>query len=266
MSTTVTPTLLLERSDWSERLCSGGWIESTGGTREVIDKASGETLGTVGWASAEDVTAAAGRAAEAQPAWAATPGRERAEIVRRFARLVDEHAKELGEWLVRETGSTQAKAVFELDLTREETYAAAEIATAPQGLYLPTAAGRTSFVRRIPFGVVGIITPWNSPLILTARALGPALAAGNAVLLKPAPDTPVIGGVLLVELWREAGLPDGVLHMLPGDVETGEAIVTDPRVQMVSFTGSTAAGRRVAALAGEGSSVSRSSSAATTRW
>jgi len=105
-------------------------------------------------------------------------------------------------------------------------------------------------VRRIPVGVVGAITPWNSPSVLGMRVVAPALALGNAVVLKPDPQTPVCGGALFEAVFREAGLPDGLLHVLVGGADVGEAIVTDPNVHVVSFTGSTAAGRRVGELAG----------------
>src|SRR5438477_140903 len=101
-----------------------------------------------------------------------------------------------------------------------------------------------------PVGVVGQITPWNAPLALALRALAPALALGNAVVLKPDPQTPICGGLLLASILEQAGLPEGLVHVLPGGAETGEAIVTDPLVAMVTFTGSSRVGRRVGQLAG----------------
>jgi benzaldehyde dehydrogenase (NAD) len=105
-------------------------------------------------------------------------------------------------------------------------------------------------LRRIPAGVIGAITPWNSPTVLGMRIVAPALALGNAVILKPDPQTPVCGGAVFESVFREAGLPGGLLHVVIGGAETGEAIVTDPNVNRVSFTGSTVAGRRVGSLAG----------------
>jgi benzaldehyde dehydrogenase (NAD) len=107
-----------------------------------------------------------------------------------------------------------------------------------------------SIVRRVPVGVVGAITPWNSPSVLGMRVVGPALALGNAVIMKPDPQTPVAGGAMFEAIFREAGLPEGLLQIVIGGAEVGEAIVTDPNVNVVSFTGSTAAGRRVGSLAG----------------
>jgi benzaldehyde dehydrogenase (NAD) len=110
---------------------------------------------------------------------------------------------------------------------------------------------RLSLSRRVPVGVVGVIAPFNFPLILSIRAVAPALALGNAVVLKPDPRTAVSGGVTLARVFEEAGLPAGVLSVIPGGVDVGEAVVTHPDVRVIAFTGSTGAGRRVAALAAE---------------
>src|SRR5260370_5170100 len=99
-------------------------------------------------------------------------------------------------------------------------------------------------------GVVGVITRWNSPFILAGRAIAPALATGNAVLLKPDPQTPVSGGVLYARLFEAAGLPEGLFHVTPGGAETGDALVRDPLVNMISFTGSTRVGQEIGAVAG----------------
>jgi benzaldehyde dehydrogenase (NAD) len=104
--------------------------------------------------------------------------------------------------------------------------------------------------RRVPVGVIGAITPWNSPSVLGMRVVAPALALGNAVVLKPDPQTPVIGGAMFEAVFREAGLPEGLLQVVVGGADVGEALVTDPNIPVVSFTGSTAVGRRVGQLAG----------------
>ena len=105
-------------------------------------------------------------------------------------------------------------------------------------------------IRRVPVGVIGAITPWNSPSVLGMRVVAPALALGNAVVLKPDPQTPVCGGAVFAAIFKEAGLPDGLLQIVIGDAEVGEALVTDPNIDMVSFTGSTEVGRIVGAQAG----------------
>jgi benzaldehyde dehydrogenase (NAD) len=110
--------------------------------------------------------------------------------------------------------------------------------------------GRTSMARRVPVGVVGVICPWNFPLVLPARSVGPAIALGNAVILKSDPNTPIGGGVLMARIFEEAGLPEGVLHVMGGGADVGEALCEDQNVRMISFTGSTATGRKVGEAAG----------------
>jgi benzaldehyde dehydrogenase (NAD) len=131
----------------------------------------------------------------------------------------------------------------------EEFRQAAALASAPLGQVLPSVQPRLSFTRRRPLDVVGVIAPFNAPLILAARALAPALAVGNAVVLKPDPRTAVCGGVAFARLLEEAGLPTDVLHVLPGGGDIGRELVTHPDVPVIAFTGSVNAGREVARLA-----------------
>jgi benzaldehyde dehydrogenase (NAD) len=143
------------------------------------------------------------------------------------------------------------KAAFEVQLVLGELWEAAALPTQPWGHLLPTSEpGRESIARRIPLGVVGVISPWNFPQILSVRAVAPALALGNAVILKPDLQTPVSGGILIAALFEAAGLPDGLLHVLPGGAEAGSALTEDPNVAMIAFTGSTAVGRQVGEAAG----------------
>ena len=119
-----------------------------------------------------------------------------------------------------------------------------------QGLVLPSSNDRISLCRRMPLGVIGVIAPFNFPLYLAMRAVAPALAVGNAVIVKPDPRTSISGGVIIAQLLAEAGLPEGVLHVLPGAGDAGAALCSDPNVAMIAFTGSTSAGRKVGELAG----------------
>ena len=245
MTATTAPT------QWDGQLHSGGWRAAHGGTVDVLEKATGERLATVGLADATDVAEAAERAALAQPAWAATSFEERAAILRRAAALLEERAPSVIDWLVRETGEIRARATHETRISVGEIREASALAGQPFGELLPTTErGRMSFAQRVPIGVVGAITPWNAPVILGIRVIAPALALGNAVVIKPDAQTPITGGLLLASIFEEAGLPDGVLHALPGAAEAGEAMVVDPRIGLISFTGSTAVGRRVGELAG----------------
>jgi benzaldehyde dehydrogenase (NAD) len=244
-------TILAARSDWDGQLYSGGWRSAEGGTTDVIEKATGERLATVGLAGHADVAAATARAAAAQPAWAATSFEERAAILRRAADLLEQRAADVIDWLVRETGEIRARATHEVRISVGEIREAAALAGQPYGELLPTTEpGRLSIAQRVPLGVVAAITPWNAPVILGVRVIAPALALGNAVVIKPDVQTPITGGLLLASIFEEAGLPEGVLHALPGAAEAGEALVVDPHTRLISFTGSTATGRRVGELAG----------------
>jgi benzaldehyde dehydrogenase (NAD) len=240
---------LLKDTTWKGRWYSGSWEEAVE-TAPVIDKATGEEFSSVGLATPADLQACARIAAAAQPAWALRAPDERAAVFRRAAQILERHRDEAAAWIMRESGGLRAKADMELRSALTTLHAAAAMMGEPQGLVLPSAPERMSFARRVPHGVVGVISPFNFPLTLSIRAVAPALATGNAVLLKPDPQTAVCGGVLLARVFEEAGLPAGLLHVLPGGADVGEAICTVPEVGMVAFTGSTAAGRKVGALCG----------------
>ncbi|WP_372349123.1 aldehyde dehydrogenase family protein [Streptomyces sp. KL116D] len=236
---------LLTDPRWHDRIHLGGWTAGSGGTSPVVEPATGDRLASIGSATADDVARAAARAAEAQRDWARTAPAERAAVLRRAGDLFAEHAAELQDWLIREAGSTRAKAAVETGFAAAECHEDAALPAHPLGEVLSTEAPRWSFARRVPAGVVSVIAPFNFPLILAIRSVAPALALGNAVLLKPDPRTAVCGGVSIVRIFEEAGLPEGLLHLLPGDASVGAAVVEAPEVSVVSFTGSTAAGRKV---------------------
>jgi benzaldehyde dehydrogenase (NAD) len=243
--------MLLEESEWRGRVYSDGWTKGAGGESSVIEPATGGQLGVVGLAGAEDIASAARRAAQAQREWAALPFPERAAVLRRAGDLWSAHGEEIGGWIVREAGSLLPKAQFELHVAAQECYEAAALPSRPYGQLLASAEPRLSMARRVPAGVVGVISPFNAPLILSIRSVAPALALGNAVVLKPDPRTAVCGGFALARVFEEAGLPAGLLHVLPGGPDVGEALIKEPLVRVISFTGSTSAGRRVGQLAGE---------------
>jgi benzaldehyde dehydrogenase (NAD) len=241
--------MLLDRDVWAGRIASGGWVDAAGGVRDVVEPATGERLGSAGLADATDVARAAERAAAAQRDWARAPYVERAAVLRRAGELWESRAAEVHEWIVRETGAVPGLAGFQTTTAAQECYEAAALASRPYGELLRSAEQRLSMARRLPVGVVGVIAPFNVPLILSIRSVAPALALGNAVVLKPDPRTAVSGGVTLARVFEEAGLPAGLLHVLPGGPDVGAALIADPNVGLVSFTGSTAAGREVGELA-----------------
>lgn len=222
-----------------------------GGKRDVVEPATGKVMCTVGIANAADVAKATQAAASAQKPWAALPPRERADVFRRAGALFQQHFDELALYATRETGGILPKGQHEIREAITICHLAAAMPLQPQGHVLPSVPGRTSIARRVPHGVVGVISPFNFPLILTLRAVAPALAAGNAVVIKPDTRTPVTGGLMIARIFAEAGLPKDLLHVLPGDAEAGEALVTDPLVPMIAFTGSPAVGRRIGELAGK---------------
>ncbi len=238
--------------DWSGKIYSDGWVDAPD-TVDTLEPATGEVLGTAGVADGAIVTAAAKSAARAQREWAALPITERVAVIRRTAELLDRHREEITGWMVRESGCIPPKADVEINASIGQLDQAASLISHPLGHVLPSLTpGRTSIARRVPIGVVGVITPWNFPIVLAMRSLGPALALGNSAVLKSDPNTPVTGGILIARLFEEAGLPDGVLHVLGGGAEVGQAIVEDPSIRMISFTGSTKTGRLVGEAAGRG--------------
>jgi benzaldehyde dehydrogenase (NAD) len=243
---------LLGTVDWQGRLFKAGtWTPGGAGDYPVVEPATGAELGRMGEASVEDVAEAAAAAAEAQRSWAALPHPQRAAVLRRAGDLWGEHAEEISGWNVREVGTVPGMAGFALHVAAQECYEAASLPSRAIGEVLPSEEPRLSMVRRVPAGVVGVIAPFNVPIILGIRSVAPALALGNAVLLKPDPRTAVTGGTLMARVLEEAGLPAGVLSMLPGGKEVGEAMITDPHVRVISFTGSTPVGRRIGELAGK---------------
>lgn len=243
-------THLLQRALESECLFNGDWMPASGSVMPVIEPATGEPLMRCAMANAADIAVASRSAALAQPAWAALGPRERAAVFRKAADLAQQCFAELALYVARETGGALFKGEHEVREAIVLLHQAAGLLSQPHGLVLPSAAGRLSYARRQPHGVVGVISPFNFPLVLSLRSVAPALAAGNAVVLKPDPQTPVSGGFLIARLFEEAGLPKGLLHVLPGAAPVGEALCRDPNVQMITFTGSTAAGRKVAEVAG----------------
>ncbi|MFI8835787.1 aldehyde dehydrogenase family protein [Streptomyces afghaniensis] len=240
-------------AEWTGKIYSEGWRASEGGTRQVIEPATGDALAEVGVASSADVARAGARAARAARDWAAAAPSDRIEVLLRASSALREHSAAIRDWIVRESAGVPAKGDYEINAALAQLTHAVGLASLPRGEVLaPQAPGGTSLAWRVPLGVVGVINPWNAPLLFAVRVLAPALALGNTVLLKPDPLTPVSGGVLVARLFEDAGLPDGVLHVLPGGAQTGQAVAADPHVAMVAFTGSAEVGRVVARVAGEG--------------
>jgi benzaldehyde dehydrogenase (NAD) len=242
---------LLDPSVWSAKLFSGEWTAAATAI-SVREPATGETLGVVGESRPGDLERVVSRASTAQARWALRPAEERAALFRRTAQVLGENRAALLDAIVRETGGVRGKAEVELNGTIDELHHSAAILIQPEGHILPSSdPARLSLARRVPMGIVGVIAPWNFPMLLAMRSVAPAIALGNAVILKPDPQTPIVGGVVLARAFERAGLPPGVFSVLNGGAAVGEALVEAKGVRMITFTGSTAVGRRVGELAGK---------------
>lgn len=224
-------------------------------TLAVRDKYTGDVIGTVPLADRGAVEQALAAAREAFPAWSRTPAHRRAAVLSRAADLLEARRDEVATTIAREAGKAWKHAVAEAARGVETFRFSAEEAKRIHGETVPLDAsaageGRWGFWMRVPVGVVAAITPFNFPLNLVAHKVGPALAAGNTVVLKPASTTPLTS-VLMCEVLREAGLPEGALQLVVGPGSTvGDWLVTDRRVAKVSFTGSPPVGESIVRAAG----------------
>ncbi|MCY0921937.1 MULTISPECIES: aldehyde dehydrogenase family protein [unclassified Streptomyces] len=212
----------------------------------VLNPATEEIVATVPTATQDDVDAAVTRAAAAQRAWAAASPADRARLLRRFAAVVDGHVEELAALEVREAGHTIGNARWEAGNVRDLLDFAAGGVERLSGRQIPVAGGiDVTFLE--PLGVIGVIAPWNFPMPIAAWGVAPALAAGNAVILKPAETTPLTA-LRLAELALQAGIPEHLFQVLPGrGAVTGDALVEHPGVAKIVFTGSTPVGKRIMA-------------------
>jgi acyl-CoA reductase-like NAD-dependent aldehyde dehydrogenase len=238
------------------RLFIGGqWREAADGARtEVVDPSRGAVVTTVAEAGAADVDAAVRAAREAfdSGAWSGLSGRERGRILHRVAELIRENADELARLESLDVGKP-ISLCHAVDITNAandyEHFAA--LAHSLDGSVRDTPMNALAYTRREPLGVVAAITPFNFPLILAGSKLGPALAAGNTVVHKPADETP-LSALYMARLLQKAGVPDGVVNVVTGaGPVAGEALLRHRGVDKVAFTGSTAIGRHVASVAGE---------------
>jgi acyl-CoA reductase-like NAD-dependent aldehyde dehydrogenase len=209
------------------------------------DPATGETLAECALGSQADVDAAVAAAREAQPAWAALDPSRRARLLHTLAQLIERDAGELAEIESRDVGKPLSEAsTRDLPFTVSTWAYYAGWPTKILGTTNPAAAGVFTCTIREPLGVCAVITPWNFPLTIASWKIAPALACGNTVVHKPAPEAPMTA-LALAELALEAGIPPGVLNVVTGDAEAGSALAEHPEVDALSFTGSTAAGQAI---------------------
>jgi phenylacetaldehyde dehydrogenase len=237
-------------------LIDGAWVDAADGARfATIDPATGRTLTDVARGAAADVDAAvrAARRALTEGAWPVMTAPERSKLLWRIADLMEEHLDELAELETLDQGKNLRTSRFgEIPAAINQFRYYAGWPTKIMGQVLPATVGRTppgkqlfAYTRREPVGVVGAIVPWNSPMVMTAMKLAPALAAGCTIVLKPAENTPLTA-LYLGRLLQEAGVPDGVVNIVTGfGTEAGQALADHRGVDKIAFTGSTAVGKRL---------------------
>jgi succinate-semialdehyde dehydrogenase/glutarate-semialdehyde dehydrogenase len=234
------------QADRRQLFIGGEWRPASGGGRfDIIDPADGSVLTDVADGTVDDARAALDAAVGAQPAWASTPPRERGEILRRAFDLVTARADDLALLMSLEMGKTLAEARGEVTYGGEFLRWFSEEAVRIHGRWMHAPAGGTRLLTvKKPVGPCFFITPWNFPLAMGTRKIGPAVAAGCTMVVKPASQTPLTM-LLLADLMAEAGLPDGVLNVVTtkSSGKVGEALIGDPRLRKISFTGSTEVGK-----------------------
>ncbi|MDQ0844213.1 aldehyde dehydrogenase family protein [Streptomyces sp. V1I6] len=238
-------------TDLAQQYIDGEWRPGTG-SWDIIDfnPYDGEKLASIPVATADEVDQAYRAAERAQRAWADTNPYARRTVFERALRIIEDREEEIAEAIVAELGGTRLKAAFELHLAKEFMREAVHLALRPEGRILPSPVdGKENRVYRVPVGVVGVISPFNFPFLLSVKSVAPALALGNAVVLKPHQNTPICGGSLVAKVFEEAGLPAGLLNVVITDIaEIGDALIAHPIPKVISFTGSDKVGRHVATV------------------
>ncbi|MET9529624.1 MULTISPECIES: aldehyde dehydrogenase family protein [unclassified Streptomyces] len=238
-------------SELALQYIDGEWKPGSG-SWDIIDfnPYDGTKLASVTVATAAEVDQAYRAAERAQEAWAGTNPYTRRGVFERALRIIEEREEDIAEAIVAELGGTRVKAAFELHLTKEFLREAVQLALRPEGRIIASPAdGKENRVYRVPVGVVGVISPFNFPFLLSMKSVAPALALGNAVVLKPHQNTPVCGGTLVAKVFEDAGLPGGLLNVVVTDIaEIGDALLTHPVPKVISFTGSDKVGQHVATV------------------
>ncbi|MGP4011698.1 aldehyde dehydrogenase family protein [Streptomyces sp. 4N124] len=238
-------------TDLAQQYIDGEWRPGTG-SWDIIDfnPYDGEKLASITIATVDEVDDAYQAAARAQKQWAATNPYARRAVFEKALRVIEEREQEITEVIIAELGGTHLKAGFELHLAKEFLREAIHLALRPEGKIIPSPVdGKENRVYRVPVGVVGVISPFNFPFLLSLKSVAPALALGNAVVLKPHQNTPICGGSLVAKILEESGLPAGLLNVVITDIaEIGDAFIEHPIPKVISFTGSDKVGRHVATV------------------
>ncbi|MFF4555471.1 aldehyde dehydrogenase family protein [Streptomyces sp. NPDC001422] len=238
-------------TDLAQQYIDGEWRPGTG-SWDIIDfnPYDGEKLASITIATVEEVDDAYRAAERAQKEWGATNPYARRAVFEKALALIDEREAEITEVIIAELGGTRLKAAFELHLVREFLRESVQLALRPEGKIIPSPVdGKENRFYRVPVGVVGVISPFNFPFLLSVKSVAPALALGNGVVLKPHQNTPIVGGSLVAKIFEDAGLPGGLLNVVITDIaEIGDAFIEHPVPKVISFTGSDKVGRHVATV------------------
>ncbi|WP_031077414.1 aldehyde dehydrogenase family protein [Streptomyces sp. NRRL S-118] len=238
-------------TDLALQYIDGEW-RAGGGSWDIIDfnPYNEEKLASITVATVDEVDQAYRAAERAQRAWADTNPYTRRTVFERAVRIIEEREEEITEAIIAELGGTRTKAAFELHLAKEFLREAIHLALRPEGRILPSPIdGKENRLYRVPVGVVGVISPFNFPFLLSIKSVAPALALGNAVVLKPHQNTPILGGSMVAKVFEDAGLPPGLLNVVITDIaEIGDALIEHPVPKVISFTGSDRVGRHVATV------------------
>jgi len=241
--------------DLNKQFISGEWIDGTEGHAvDVLNPYDESVLTSFKGASTDEVDRAFQVAKENSKSWSKTNPLERQQVMLKAANILQERKEEIIDWLVKEVGSTYLKAQVEYTQTYNMLIEASSFPMWMHGYTIPSVTtGKQSLVYRKALGVVAMISPWNFPLYLSMRTVAPALAVGNAVVMKPASQSPVTGGTFIGKLFEEAGLPAGVLNIVVGKSSViGDFFTGHPVSNLVSFTGSTPVGKGIGRIGGEG--------------
>lgn len=241
-------------SQWTNQYISGEWRKGhSRGEKRNQNPFDSSELVKIQLASVEDIDLAYQSAATAQKEWQKTSPEERSAILKKAAEVLENRRDEIVQILITETGSSFAKANTEVDFSITDINKFAELPfrmeTSVVSSMIP---GKENRVYRLPVGVVGVISPFNFPLYLSIRAIAPALAVGNGVVVKPDLQTFISGGLFIAKVFEEAGLPKGLFNAVVADIsEIGDAFIEHPIPKVISFTGSTAVGRKVGEICGK---------------
>ncbi|MFJ5261011.1 aldehyde dehydrogenase family protein [Streptomyces sp. NPDC088387] len=238
-------------TDLAQQYIDGEWRPGSG-SWDIIDfnPYDGEKLASITIATVDEIDQAYRAAERAQHGWAEASAFARRAVMEKALRLVEEREGEIAEAIIAELGGTRVKAGFELHLAKEFLRESINLTTRPEVSLVPSPVDtKENRLYRLPVGVVGVISPFNFPFLLSLKSVAPALAIGNGVVLKPHQDTPVCGGSLVAKIFEDAGLPPGLLNVIITDIaEVGDAFIEHPVPKVISFTGSDKVGRHVATV------------------